>query len=163
MNNIELIIKEYGNKGLLVDSNLLLLYFIGKFDLQLIGNESRTGKYSKDDFRILSWFISSFTKLVTTPNILTEVSNLSPKLSGDTKTNYFNSYSNEVTLLTEYYSPSYDICSQVYFEKFGLTDAGMIQLVTNEYLVLSDDLKLVHFMQGNRIGAINFHYLKQNI
>ena len=71
---VKKLIQKYKFKGLLTDTNLLLLYIVGSLDIELIGNFKRTAHYSIDDFYIVSTFIELFEKKIVTPHILTEVS-----------------------------------------------------------------------------------------
>jgi hypothetical protein len=71
---------RYRARGILVDTNLLLLFFIGLFDRGQISRFKRTKTYTGEDFDVLDRFLSQFARLITTPNILSEVSNLSGQL-----------------------------------------------------------------------------------
>jgi hypothetical protein len=71
----QLILKHRGN-GLLVDTNLLLLYLVGKTNPDRIRNFKRTSRYTVEDFELLDEIMGQFKTLVTTPHILTELSNL---------------------------------------------------------------------------------------
>ncbi len=86
MNYFEEIIGSYRNKGILIDTNLLLLYFIGKYNKSLIQYFKRTQKYVIEDYELSTSVIKFFTRIITTPNILTEVSNLSGNLENKLKT-----------------------------------------------------------------------------
>ncbi|MBU1753132.1 hypothetical protein KKG56_04655, partial [bacterium] len=79
MNNsyLESLLQKHKNRGIVVDANLLLVYFLGSFNPQLILQYKRTKIYTLEDFYVLCQFIKYFDRLITTPNILTEVSNLS--------------------------------------------------------------------------------------
>ena len=50
------LIIKYKNKGILIDSNLLLVYFIGKYDLNRLQSFKKTAKYSIDDYYIINNF-----------------------------------------------------------------------------------------------------------
>lgn len=63
--------------GVLIDSNLLLLLFIGGYDRKQIQINKRLKAFAEEDFDVLVGFLSQFSQLITTPNTLTEVSNLS--------------------------------------------------------------------------------------
>ncbi|MCF6158664.1 MAG: hypothetical protein E3K32_08860 [wastewater metagenome] len=154
------IIQNYRSKGLLIDSNLLLLYFIGKYNPSMIQSFKRTKKYTIEDFDLLSQIASFFAKLITTPNILTEVSNLCNSLSDNIKDNYFTEFAERIQVLNEHYKQSSDICSLDHFKKFGLTDSGIIDLVKGNFLVLSDDLPLTNYLLSKNIDAINFNHLR---
>ncbi len=161
MNHFKEIINNYRNKGILIDSNLLLLYFIGKYNYSLIQRFKRTQKYVIEDYLFLTSVIEFFTKrIITTPNILTEVSNLSGNLENELKTRYFSEFAKQLELLSEFYTPSQDISKLEHFKNYGLTDSGVINLVRGKYLVLSDDLPLVSYLQSKYIDAINFNHLR---
>ena len=72
---LQLIHKHLGN-GLLVDTNLLLLHLIGRTNKNRILKFKRTQAYTIEDFELLERFIAEFKILITTPHVLTEVSNL---------------------------------------------------------------------------------------
>jgi hypothetical protein len=62
-------------KSILVDTNLLLLLFLGTVNPARISKFKRTQQFSDQDFYLLVSFLSGFDKVVTTPHILKEVSN----------------------------------------------------------------------------------------
>lgn len=69
------LIRKYRDNGILLDTNVLLLYLVGSIDPQNVGRFKRTAKYDENDFRILSNLVNLFKTNVTTPHILTEASN----------------------------------------------------------------------------------------
>lgn len=70
------LIQHYKQKGLLIDTNILLLYIVGAVDINLIRNFGRTANFAENDFYVVSKFVDYFDIKITTPHILTEVSNL---------------------------------------------------------------------------------------
>ena len=81
--HIDNLVRQYRTRGVLVDTNLLLLYFVGSADSRHVTRFKRTRQYTEDDFRILAGFLALFPTLATLPNILTEVSNLiAPLMKG---------------------------------------------------------------------------------
>lgn len=106
MDHIHELIVRYKNKGILVDTNVLLLYLMGKYDHTRIKKFPRTEKFSERDFEILSDILQPFQKVVTTPNILTEVSNLSNKLWGEVRLGYYNTFANYIAHSEELYIES---------------------------------------------------------
>ena len=69
------IFDRYQQSGILIDTNILLLYFVGSYDIQQISRFKRTKKFVVEDYKLLTRIWNSFKKIVTTPHILTEVSN----------------------------------------------------------------------------------------
>src|SRR5438874_3180457 len=129
MEHIATLVSRYQNEGLLIDTNLLLLYFIGNYDPERIPKFKRTMTFTIDEFWLLVRFLDVFNRIVTTPNVLTEVSNLSGNLAENLHAPFFSDFANRIPLLEEHYVPSIDASSLVQFNKFGLTDSGIVQLV----------------------------------
>src|SRR5579863_4391858 len=72
---LALIEKHRGN-GLLLDSNLCVLYLVGRTNEHRISRFDRTASYTVRDFHFLDSTVTKFRTVVTTPHVLTEVSNL---------------------------------------------------------------------------------------
>ena len=97
------LLSKYKTQGVLIDSNLLLLYFVGLYDQKQIPKFKRTAKYVIEDFLTVARIIDFFSRIVTTPNILTEVSNLSGQLHEAVKTRYFQLFAKQICVLDEHY------------------------------------------------------------
>jgi hypothetical protein len=160
MERINELVARYKNKGLLIDTNLLLLYFTGTYDPNRIPKFKRTMAFTVVEFRLLNGFLDVFDKLVTTPNVLTEVSSLSGQLAENLRAAFYSDFANRIPLLEEHYVSSVDASSLAHFNKFGLTDSGIVQLVRDRYLVLTDDLKLAAYLQNCDIDVINFNHIR---
>jgi rRNA-processing protein FCF1 len=151
---------KYRGRGALPDANLLLLYFMGTYDAEQIQRFKRTEKYFPDDFYVLERMVNFFAKIVTSPNILTEVSNLSNQLAEPARTQYFSEFARRIHALEEQYCPSSQACGHPYFTKCGLTDAVIIELSLNAYLVITDDFRLSNLLQAIGIDVINFNHIR---
>ncbi len=57
---------RYLQKGVLVDTNLLIDFLIGKFDRQQLANCRATMAFDSEDFDLLESFLGKFRCLVTT-------------------------------------------------------------------------------------------------
>lgn len=76
--------------GVLVDTNLLLLFYVGGYDRNLVERFPRTAdRFVASDFDTLNGLLASFDKVATTPHILTETSNLLGQLGGHARTGCF--------------------------------------------------------------------------
>jgi len=151
---------RYKGRGILIDANLLLLYFVGMYDPRMILSFKRTRVFVPEDFDLLLRFFSYFGKVVTTPNILTEVNGFSNHLPENIKPQYYSEFGKQISVLEEEYTASAKICSLDHFSKFGLTDSGIIDLVRGKYLVLTQDFKLANYLQNAGIDAINFNHIR---
>lgn len=163
MDDLNELISRYKNSGLLIDTNIFLLYVVGMYDPDRISRFKRTMTFTLDDFGFLSGFLKQFTKLVTTPNILTEVSNLSGQLPEALKTEGFNQFSKLISSFEENFGASAKVSSLTHFCRLGLTDSGIIDLVRDKYLVLTDDFKLADYLEKEGIDVINFNHLRSLI
>ena len=156
-----LIISKYKNKYVVIDTNLLLVFLVGCVDPELITKFNRTNsRYCKDDFKILDDFIAKFKKFATTPNILTEVSNLGGQLKDNAKYRFFAFLAQFIQKVTEKYIPSSEISKDDLFIKFGITDRGIFELDKSEHLILTDDYKLASFCGKLGFDSINFNHLR---
>ena len=153
--------KRYRSKGLLVDTNLLLLLTIGRCDLNLIQSFVRTQKYNIEDFGLLSRFVTSFRKQVTTPHVLTEISNLTTRLPDHIRPDYFTSLVSHFAAYSEEAVPFSTASGMGMFVKFGLTDSAITHIARNKYLVLTDDFPLANYLQSQKQDVINFNHLRQ--
>ncbi len=152
--------EQYRNQGIIVDANLLLLYFIGSYDNRRIGGK-KLQKFTIENFQLLAFIIAFFRKIVTTPNILTEVSNLSSNaLPEKMQPDYFRRIAQQIPLLDEVYSESKQVSSLPAFSKFGLADAAIIYEAPQKYLVLTDEFPLFGYLQSINVDAVNFNNLR---
>lgn len=154
-------IPQYRNKGLLVDTNLLLLYLIGELDPELIPRFKRTQGYKISDFQHVKTFIDFFPTVVTLPNILTEVSNLAGQLREDLRFLFFARFAGAIQKMREEFVFANDAASHASFQSLGLTDSAIILACKGKYLALTADLLLARFMENNRLDVINFNHIRE--
>lgn len=157
---IESQLKKYKQKGVLIDANLLLLWFVGSVNRDRIEKFERTQNYNSEDFDLLSKILVYFDKVVTTPNILTEVNSLLGKLRDPEYSKCLAFFANAVTILEEHYVDSQTVVQVNKFTTFGLTDCGIVNLARNKYLVLTDDLRLAVYLQKLGIDTVNFNNIR---
>lgn len=151
------LVNKYRKKGILIDSNLLLLLVLGRYNRRLVGNDKRLAKYVPGDLDVLLPLVAQFEKIVTTPNILTEVSNLSDHMLA---TSYLQEFVRHIELMEEEYVASRMACREAIFSKVGLTDAVIAAAAQGRYLVLTDDLRLAGTMQKRSFDVINFNHIR---
>ena len=148
------LLKHQELKGALIDANLLLVYVVGKTDLKALARLPHTKQY-EDDYFLVERVVEWFAKVYTTPNVLTEVSNLGKKLGRD----FFRTLTAVVSIMEERYCTSVDASTNEQFQRLGLTDAGLSMLAEN-HLVLTDDLNLYLALRANNVDAVNFNHLR---
>jgi hypothetical protein len=149
------LIQHYSQHGIIVDTNVLLLYFVGN------SRHKRTSQYLPRDYDLLLKLLKRFqNRIVTTPNILTEVSNLLGNCTTSDQKKLWSVFASKVSVLGEKYLDSQRISQTPMFSKFGLTDSAIIELVKDKYLILTDDAMLFQYLEKNKIDVINFTHLR---
>jgi hypothetical protein len=154
------LLRIYGRRGAVVDANLLLLLFLGSYDRKQISSNKRLAMFTEDDFDLLTRVLKQFSQIVTTPNILTEVSNLSGAVPDARRGAYFTWFASSLAVLQEEYVSSRTALGNRW-ARFGLTDAGIAEIAKNRYLVLTDDFRLSRSLEGGEIDTINFNHLRE--
>ena len=157
---LDALIARYRSRGVLIDANLLILYLVGEFDPQQIPRFRRTRQYEEGDYRLLKAFLELFATKVTTPNILTEVSNLSRDMPDWLRGQFFESLRARFELLTEEYQPSPAGAAEPIFIRLGLTDAIITQIARQRYLVITDDFPLSNYLATIQTDVININHLR---
>lgn len=144
-----------------MDTNLLLLFFVGGYDRDLVERFSRAAdRFVSSDFDTLSGVLGGFDKIVTTPHILTEVRNLLGQLGGRARTECFERLALSVASLDEAYVSGALLARKPTFVKLGITDTSIIEVAAAPYLVLTDDFRLYNHLVDRGIDVLNFNNLR---
>ena len=154
------LIERHRSGGVLVDANILLLYFVGSYNREHVPRFKRTVQFTVDDYDLLVRLLSRFARVVTTPHILSEVNSLSGQMGEPAKTEYFEEFARGIATLDEQYVASVTVSRLAQFRKLGLTDSGILHLAAGKYLVLTDDLRLCQFLEKAAVDVLNFHQIR---
>ena len=139
---------------------------IGAVNEKLIGGK-RTERYTVDHYRALTNILKDFQHLITTPHILTEVSNLGgTALTGKFREAFFimlrvpGLFRIETIddYVVEQHIPRLDVEPR-HIIKFGLTDTVIAKLCERKILLISDDFDLYGLVSGLGGNAINFSHV----
>jgi hypothetical protein len=161
IDTIDTFIRRHRRSGLLVDTNVLLLFMVGKCNVDRIGTFKNTQRYVPEDFYTASLIIESFDRLISTPHVLTEVSNLSNQLREPARSELLQVVATEVGMFCdERYVSSRDAMQSPAFLRLGLTDIGIATLSTQGVAVLTDDFPLYQHLIALDTPAINFSHLR---
>ena len=146
--------------GLLIDTNLLLLYAIGLHRTSLIERHKRTRQYTVDDFELVRGVAGDFPRIVTTSHILAELCNLA--IPHDVShPPYFKTLLDVILAAHELYVEKDAVVQSDAFPRLGFTDAAIIEIAKRErYLVLTDDFALHGYLVGLQRYAINLNHLR---
>lgn len=150
----ESFVVKYKQQGALLDANLLLVYVVGVYGRNYLSRSPHTKQYT-EDFPLIEKMVQYFSVIHTTPNILTEVSNLGRKLGYD----FFDVLGRVIRVLDEHYWLSKDAAETSHFRSLGLTDSALFGLST-QHLIITADFALYQTLRSSKIDAINFNHLR---
>lgn len=155
------LIEKYRTKGILIDTNLLLLFVVGKHDKFLIEKFKRVQQFTIEDYEFICGFVRYFSKVIVTPYILTEVSNLLNQLPEQYKFEQYSAFSHLMQEWLERHTESKLIATVESFKKYGLTDAEIAETgLKKDHLILTDDFRLTGFLNKQGIDVINFNNIR---
>lgn len=156
---------RHHNDGILLDTNVLLLLLFANFQPTLIGGK-RLEKYALEDGQLLTSYVNRFSRILTTPHILAETSNLAAQvLTGKWKAEFFSRMfplfctdSKDALHQCEIKNGGVD-CS--IFVRLGLTDASLVATIDVNRLLLTDDLDLHLAALAKGASSINFTHMRE--
>ena len=149
----------------LLDTNVLLLYLCGAVAPEMLGRVKRLDGFDKEDFGLLSASIARCSGQLTTPNLLTEASNLLNV--GGRKTEVFAGASvalaRYIEEIDEVFSPSEELLRanpKAYLE-LGLADCSVLAAAkAKEARLITVDAMLFGFAKGMSLEAVNLRHFR---
>ncbi len=128
--------------AVLLDANLLILLIVGTADRTYISKHRRLRAYPEDDFNLLLRLIAPMSPIIVTPNILTEASNLASQIGEPARMHIAMTFRAVLGDLEERYVDSRRAAEQPEFPRLWLTDAGILDEMTDTDVLLTADLDL---------------------
>jgi predicted nucleic acid-binding protein len=146
--------------GLLVDTNLLVLFAVGRVNSGRISTFKRTSQYSKADYYFLVRMLKRFKTLYTVAHVLAEVSNLTD-LPGPERVLARRVVKETISLLSEAEMPSSQAAEDRLYPQLGLVDAAIGAVArAHNCAVLTDDRDLYLRLIHDNVMAFNFTHLR---
>ena len=153
------ILPDAARRPMLIDTNILLLYFVGTVDRQLIPVFKRTATFAPEDYDTLLSLLRRFDRLLTTPHVLTEVSNFLDQVKGPRREECFAVFTAAIAGIEERYASSRSLATVDQFPVIGLTDTAILS-AAEDCVVLTDDSTLYNFLLAKGAGVINFNHVR---
>ncbi len=124
--------------GVYIDTNLLILLLVGSVGRSQIAKHRRTRNFVPEDYDRLIDLIGPLPVFVT-PNTLTETSNL---LNGCQSSHLMGKLNIFIQQVDEMYVPSKDAANSRKFNSLGLTDAVLLELISEQRPLITVDFDL---------------------
>ena len=148
---------------LLLDTNTLLLWFIGAYDRRRIQTFKRTAQFTEGDYELLIEVVQAFGSFVTTPHILTEVCNLSDMLVGDVRRDFCQTFARHIQMLDEHQLSATIVAADPVFDRIGMTDTAIAQLAKrHSFVVVTVDLDLYVHLAAIGVDVVNFNHVRSS-
>jgi hypothetical protein len=148
-------------KGLILDTNLLLLFVVGSTSQGLISKHKRLRAYSETDFDLLTELISCAPNVIVTPNTLTETSNLIGYIDEPARTRIFEGFRALIQSSDEHYCESRQAVARKEFIRLGLTDSVLLHETADSFTLLTADLDLYLAAAHAGYQVQNFNHLRE--
>ncbi len=153
-------VRKYARRGILVDTNILLLHVVGSYSPALVPKFKRTQGFSEQDFVLLEMVLGEFDRVITTPNVLTEVSDLADGVPVGDREGVGRAFIAAIGTALEIHTPSVDVTADPNFLKYGLADTNILLVARGNYLVLTDDFRFSGALAGAGVDVINFNHIR---
>lgn len=147
--------------GLLIDANLLVLLVVGICDRQLIGGHKRTRVFTATDYDLLVHLIAGFSRVVTTPHILAETSNLLGQTDRQKRSLLLQQLANVIENVEERPVAAREVVADPIFTRLGITDCGVLGCLAHGMTLLTADLDLYIAASNRGYRAWNFNHLRE--
>lgn len=147
-----------------MDTNVLLLYFVGTYDPDLVERFNRTGNrgFTSGDYHLLDELLAQFDKFVTTPHVLTEVSNWLAYLDEPARSACLGRLAEDIGSMSETLTSASTLGRNPAFMIFGITDTAIVDAIPpGAYLVITDDLPLFGYLSNQGVDVLNFNHIRQ--
>ena len=146
--------------AVLLDSNLLLLLVVGLVDPTYIAKARTLSAYSVEDFELLTDILASFRTIVTTPHILTEISNLIGRERDDICREVRGKITEFVSKAQEERAPAVTLVADPAFVRLGITDTAISIAASLPAFVLTADAPLYVHVSGSGGAVANFNHIR---
>lgn len=146
---------------LVLDANLSILVAVGLTKRDYIPKHKRLQGYDEIDFETVTRIIENSTKLVLTPNVLTETSNLINYIGEPIRSEVMSVFGRIINSTVEKVIESRLAVQRPEYLRLGLTDAVLLALTQSlKGTLLTVDLGLYLAALDAGLEAINYNHIK---
>ena len=154
-------LQKYKSRGVLVDSSLLVVYLVGSFDRRhLVNCRAIKSSFTNEEFQLLARIIGLFDLVVTTPHVLTEVSNLAGRLPTRLHVPFRTFFASVMNQLLEQNASAADLSLAPQFVRFGIADTAISLVAPGKYFVLTEEAALYSLLLANGVDVMNFNHVR---
>jgi hypothetical protein len=134
----------------------LVLLVVGAASEGYVGRHKRLDDFDLIDLHLLRTFIEPPKRIVVTPNVLSEASNLIGQIGEPARRHIFHAFRGVIGVAVESYVPSALAADVPSFVRLGLADAACLIAEPAAATLLTADLQL--YLEATRQGRAVVHF-----
>jgi predicted nucleic acid-binding protein len=143
-------------RDVIIDTNIFILFLAGQINENKIKNYTRNSLYTREDYYFLLNILSNYDRIITSPNILTEVDNILNRITGEDKYKYLILVKTVYKQTMEKYIKTETISQNWYFDVLGITDSAILMMAKESELLISADSSLCDYAKSLNIKTFDF-------
>lgn len=164
MNLEQFALRKCRQNGLLIDTNLLIVFLFGLYDPKFIELNSKTAGYTEQDFGFILSLVNQSVKVIVTPQILAEVSNMTfDKTIAEPGFTHYFAQTIQVLEKAEENHTHMDIFlkSPRVLASIGFADMSIMEAAKElDCVVLTADGPLTGWLQSSGCTVLNLNHLR---
>jgi predicted nucleic acid-binding protein len=143
-------------RDVIIDSNIFILFLAGQINENKIEKYTRNSLYTKEDYYLLLNILTEYDKIITSPNILTEVDNILNRITGEDKYKYLVLVKSIYKQTIEKYIKTETVAQNWFFDSLGITDSSLLMMAKDCELLISGDSSLCDYAKSLNIKTFDF-------
>jgi hypothetical protein len=158
------LVERHKGKPMLLDSNLLVVVFIGLWRQDLVGKRATGDEYSMRDVEFLGGLLEEAKPWMLTPHLLTEVDNLLERVGESQAPNCRAFVGTLLERLTEVRPRAVKLVRADHFPRLGIADAAVLRVARRHgcLVVTSDHPLYLELVRGGQ-AAIYYPMVRQSL
>ena len=148
-------------RSVLLDTNLLLLLIVGRYNKEFIARHKRTRDFCADDYNLLIEVIGRFETLWLTSHCMAEVSNLLRQTDSQRAKELMLLFAKLSEAAKESHIAKNIVFADSNYLNLGVADTGILAKSKSVTCVVTDDLDLYLAIRRAGCTVINFNHLRQ--
>ena len=142
-----------------LDTNLVVLRLVGEIAPELLGQHRRVRSFGIEDITVLEELCRSYDRLIVTPHVLAETSNLVGSGTQQVAPGAAAALSRYASEVEERHVSAQVLIEGRFAERFGFADASLIALAQAGVTILTEDFPLDGWLRHAGLPTVNFsHY-----
>ncbi len=153
--------RDFTNRDVLLDSNLLVVLIIGLVQPLLLGT-GRVSQYDLSDLRLLKLIANKSRKLITTPFVIAEVNSLLQMNSSHYVRRCRAMLGELLVRFEEQHIPSHRLLTSEprLANEFGVTDMSILEVAKRGTIILTEDRPLAALLRNKGLEVLDLDTLR---